>query len=845
MRHIFIFIFALVSLYGFGQTISLDSFVNNLSKKYHVKVSIDAQLLEGNTKVNVGNEDIYNSLKKSGIDYYLLNENFLLLRKAFIKETPKTKQIIGYVKDKETGEPLMFASIYTTDKSRGTTSDEHGKYTLEVPQYFDGVLLANYLGYAESQADQNGNFLLKQKPSTFEEVVIVATSIPNFDLLDVNKQLPNQVNYIYNKYNKDWVQNIQSNLSGVRKSTDSKLIIRNMKQDKTQTIIDNIPIMQSGHYLEVISLFNELYFNKATVYKSFYPLQYPGGNAGLVEFISNHDNNSTLKVKSNLLYTSIFAKTASDKFELKIGGRKSYLPINEAGFLEGNYFQAQNKTSSLRSNLPNIKFYDLNASAKVKISNSLNFELSGFKSNDENRLTSSFERVISQTNEKLVVNEFSESLKLVDQNGYSTKLGWQKKDLEVFFSISQFKQNDSFDIYINNTELRGNSKKIYDVKGSQNQEIINSNVCLYSTLKLASSQSISLGITSQNKENKLSLNEIGNNKLTLIQDVNQYSVFAQYISNKNNFDIDAGIRASGFSNLSGVYFEPHLLLKRSIQEHLTFRIGAAMKIQNQNLLDLESRFSQNFNYYYLANNEFPVQSSLQFSLGSNFKFKRINFDVEFYNYENDGSVLYTPSKNLPFRLERNLPIVELNNPYQFFIGKSHLKGIDFSVRYDHDNFQSIANYTLSKTTQQFKEIYRNQEILAPNDRRHTFSLTNNFKIKKPLYIGLNFFAMSGSPYVSSNLPGRDNFDKKNFRKQEVISFLPHFMSLDFTSNYELKFKKIGIDIGLNITNLTNRVNVKYIQETSVLTDLRGKQIVSQNQSLLLGRFVNLSLGFSL
>lgn len=55
--------------------------------------------------------------------------------------------INGYLKDKQTGEVLIGASIYNVKLKIGTTTNTYGYYTLTVPKQDSIVLQYSFIGY--------------------------------------------------------------------------------------------------------------------------------------------------------------------------------------------------------------------------------------------------------------------------------------------------------------------------------------------------------------------------------------------------------------------------------------------------------------------------------------------------------------------------------------------------------------------------------------------------------------------------------------------------------------------------------------------------------------------------
>jgi hypothetical protein len=183
--------------------------------------------------------------------------------------------------------------------------------------------------------------------------------------------------------------------------------------------------------------------------------------------------------------------------------------------------------------------------------------------------------------------------------------------------------------------------------------------------------------------------------------------------------------------------------------------------------------------------------------------------------------------------------------YNYYFGKNDIIGLDVSLAYNLHPFQSILNYTLSKNTQQFETIYRGQNVLSPNDRRHVISFTNQFNINNNLSIWSNISAMSGTPYFDVGFIPMFNKPKGDFRRKEIIDLTPDFLSVDGGINYNFKINQVKSTLRFYVTNITDHTNVKSIQQAAVIFDPKGQPIINRNQINQLGRFVNFSFGIQI
>ena len=150
---------------------SLDHFVEHLSKKYKIEVAIDPVLLKEYQidPQGLDEKNVVQSLApifiKSGLDFYQLDENQILLRKSIPVDNDTQQRISGKILDASTQQALAFAAIYTTDLTNGTTSNESGLFTLNVNNSLSDTIEFSYLGYKKIRLSveecKRGNIFLQ------------------------------------------------------------------------------------------------------------------------------------------------------------------------------------------------------------------------------------------------------------------------------------------------------------------------------------------------------------------------------------------------------------------------------------------------------------------------------------------------------------------------------------------------------------------------------------------------------------------------------------------------------------------------------------------------------------
>jgi hypothetical protein len=113
-------------------------------------------------------------------------------------------QVTGVIKDAETGETLIGVSIYVEKLHVGTTTDERGRYALDLP-LGEQVLRVSYIGYSTlnktvsvGSKPQTVNMKLKPESEQLSEVEVtserkdrnvsaMAMSVQTLDMITIKK----------------------------------------------------------------------------------------------------------------------------------------------------------------------------------------------------------------------------------------------------------------------------------------------------------------------------------------------------------------------------------------------------------------------------------------------------------------------------------------------------------------------------------------------------------------------------------------------------------------------------------------------------------------------------------
>ncbi|PAP80665.1 hypothetical protein B1759_04610 [Rubrivirga sp. SAORIC476] len=212
----------------------------------------------------------------------------------------QTAALNGFVRDAQSGETLLQATVRVEGTARGAATNVSGFYTLGDLPPGEATITASYLGYQPVRrtvtltAGETTRLDIDLAPEgvTTDEVVVEAeepieeerapgTTTVSIDLVEA---LPTV-------FEADLFRSIQL-LPGVKASSDfsSALYIRGGSPDQTLILLDGTTVYNPTHFFGFFSTFNTEAIKDVRLYKGAYPSTY-GGRLGSVVDVYNRDGN--------------------------------------------------------------------------------------------------------------------------------------------------------------------------------------------------------------------------------------------------------------------------------------------------------------------------------------------------------------------------------------------------------------------------------------------------------------------------------------------------------------------------------------------------------------------------
>lgn len=353
------------------ENVTLDSLFNSITSQTGVCFTYSSECISNEHLISVKENGksihklLLDVLPPAGLKHLYIDDH-IVIRKE-VSENPqhsKTYTISGFVKDAETGEALVGASVVTAEL-RGTSTNNYGFYSLTLPaghyslEYF-------FLGYRavkksfELNKDISVEIEMETDQKLLQEIMISAAEKENViekSQMSEIKILPKTIDAMPGMFGEpDIIKNLQS-FPGIKNYGDGSVAfyVRGGSRDQNLILIDEAPIYNPAHLLGFFSSIVPSAVKEVKIYKADIPIYYGGRLSSLISITTKEGNNKNLEVggslgliASNLTIEGPIKKERSSFF---LSARRSHLEYLFKPLLPGM----------------KMNFYDLNAKANTRI----------------------------------------------------------------------------------------------------------------------------------------------------------------------------------------------------------------------------------------------------------------------------------------------------------------------------------------------------------------------------------------------------------------------------------------------------------------------------------------------
>lgn len=201
-------------------------------------------------------------------------------------------QIRGFLKDSESGEKLIGASVIEKGTNNGTFSDNNGYFSIKTNK--TATLTFSYVGYISKNifASDGEDIILNVQLTAgkqLEEVIIKPSEINKHNISSISsveiKNLPTLMG------KPDVLKALQTR-PGIQTMNEgtAMLVVRGGDPGQNLYLIDETPLVYVNHLGGFTSVFTPEMINRIDVYKSSFPSKYGGKLSSIIAITQNEGN---------------------------------------------------------------------------------------------------------------------------------------------------------------------------------------------------------------------------------------------------------------------------------------------------------------------------------------------------------------------------------------------------------------------------------------------------------------------------------------------------------------------------------------------------------------------------
>jgi len=705
----------------------------------------------------------------------LHSENDHTLKAQLVSESTKRKsEVLGVIKDRETGAPLSGANIYVKELRKGTSTNDNGEYIVNLPQgtFTFTVSCVGYKTKTEQVVVPSGakiNFGM-ESDTKLDEVVVYANKkdqkvtstnmgVEKLSIGEIRK-MPALMGEV------DVIKAIQL-LPGVQATSEggSGYSVRGGSADQNLILLDNATVYNASHMFGFFSVFNNDVVNNVELYKGDLPMKYGGRLSSLLDVQLKDDYTGKVRgtggiglISSRLMVEGGLGKKTS----WMVGGRRSYADL----FLKLSSDKSLNESS--------IYFYDLNAKITHRFSSKDKLSLNTYLGKDN----------------------FGSSVGQFDYGNRVASLTWGHGFSENLFSK----------LSLNTTNYHYTlQSKMSDSKVKWKSDI--TDVTLRWDLDHTVSDALKLTYGASGTYHNFNPGLItrpgyDDYKMPLYHALEHGVYVSAEQKLIKNMTVKYGLRLSAFQNMGSVtsysYAADHSVSDSvyygSGKIYHTYyalepRVGVVYKLTD--VSSVKANYARNTQFIQLANSSSSGSPlDLWFPCSPNVKPQRVDMVSTGYfhnfkknEYETSVEVYYKKMNNVVDFADHAQLLLNSKLEGEIRVGTGQAYGVELMVRKNTGRLTGFINYTLSRSERTIPEINKSETYLSPYDKTHCVNLSLSYELSKKWNVSANWVYSTGNPttYPTGRFEVNGEYFPIYSGRNEYRR--PDYHRLDLSANY--------------------------------------------------------------
>ena len=766
-----------------------------------------------NTSLNTAMDQIVDIL---GLDYVRTEKQIILkprkqsLQASTSDDNARTISINGYIRDKQTHEPLIGASISVEGQPLGTASNGIGYYTLTLKKG-EYTLIFSYLGYRREYVTTtlSGNVTLNQELEATEQQV-EAVAITYTKTQPAAKTLLNKSSTLnatdFNKYSGlvlggDLV-GILATDHGITRISDGSAFysVRGGYKDQNLVLIDEAPIYHPSHFFGLYSSVAPQSINSLEVYTSDFPLKYGGRLSSITDIRTKDGSLGKFGISSEITPLTLSARMEipihDDRITATANIRKSILGwVMRQLDIDGKF-----------------SFYDIHSKIHFKISSKDRLYISIFNGNDYySNLETGNNYAVTWSNIAATIRHY----RTLGAKHYMNQTAYFGQYKYLIFT------NDDHSNYWN-TRI-GNMAYKADFVWEATPWITirygaeySYHVFVPATLYLDNEKSNS-GLLTGNADNIVAYlgAEAQATQKIAVKAGARVSIWQNYGPAKSFYFNDTirtwDTTSYGYGRFNKfVRVEPRVAVVYRVLPSLDLKISAERNVQYLHLLSNSISPFTTLDLWIPSGNYFRPQEVF----AANFSATARIWDMTLTT-----CAYYKFFHNLTeYRLHANM-LMNRTIENEFYLGKAKSVGLELSAEKNIGKIRMKAHYSYTYSRKYTPELYK-YEYIPDNNIPHCVHLMTLYNITPRLAAKIDWNFNSGIPYTKPvGFYYYDNY-KIPYYGDRNDSRLPNYHKLNMAVEYNFKrpqIKNFSHKMSLSIYNIYNRHNYVLVAYNKIRT----------------------------
>ncbi len=717
----------------------------------------------------------------------------------------KSGSLSGLIRDKETGETLIGATVIILKTNLGARTNRNGFYTL--PKIAPGkyTVAVTYLGYERLEREfvfQAGvpiraDFELKISEVVLNEIYVEAQREVERRQISVSKvNVPVQtIKNIRVGGESDVFRTLQY-LPGVLTSSQisSGLFVRGGSPDQNLVLLDGSIVYNPTHLFGFISTFNTDAIKDVELIKGGFDAEY-GSRMSAVLNLTQKDGNRNKYgglASIGIISSRAFIEGPLLSGSFSISARRTYFDIIK-NFIKENPEEP----------IPDFGFYDINAKISQDLGRNDKVSISAFTSSDQLEFSSFGLGLLLDIGNRMLAGRwthiFSDQLFSTINLSYSNYYNNFSGDQSGY----QFLVDNSITDY----SLKANLEWFYSDGITFKTGIEGSN------FKFQYLQNFT-GDTDSTRQGSSG----GSTNLT-IKDWHT-SVFAQTKwSVTDLFSVQVGLRINHWELSNMITLDPRLAVRYRFTDRIALK--GATGVFHQNLrLATQPDFSF-FDTWLPTDSTVPASKSTHFILSLEtipVDGYDLNFDLYYKKFDNVSELNTTAL--------RGATVSDV-----FFIGNADAWGFEAFLQKRFGRLNGWLGYALGFIESRFDSINKGRAFRPKYDRTHDFKIVTQYELNNRWEFGATFYFQTGQSYTGASsrfhtqLPGQNVGRGKTVPTQRYGLRLPPSHQLNLTAIYSFEMFGLKSKAIIDIYNVYSRrdILVRFYntrEENTVIEDVR-------------------------